>query len=59
MPFIFYSSADETLDNLVFSKNIWGVRTSRVKPSLENKPNEFRQGAIIIWYSSESASFIG
>lgn len=59
MPFIFYSNADETLDNLVFNKNIWGVRTSRVKPSLENKPNEFRQGAKIIWYSSESASFIG
>lgn len=59
MPFIFYSSADETLDNLVFSNKIWGVRTSRVKPSLENKPNEFRQGAKIIWYSSESASFIG
>lgn len=59
MPFIFYSNSDETLDDLVFSKNIWGVRTSRVKPSLENKPHEFRQGEKILWYSSESTSFFG
>ena len=59
MPFIFYSNSDEILENLVFSKNIWGVRTSRVKISLENKPNEFRGGEKILWYSSESSSFFG
>ncbi|GAH13693.1 unnamed protein product, partial [marine sediment metagenome] len=59
MPFIFYSNLDETLNDLVFEKNVWGVKTSRVRPSLEHRPEEFRNGEKIIWYSSESTSFLG
>lgn len=59
MPFIFYSNLDETLNDLVFEKNVWGVKTSRVRPSLEHRPEEFRNGEKIIWYSSESTSFFG
>ena len=59
MPFIFYSNLDETLNNLVFEKNIWGVKTRRVRPSLEHRPEDFKNGEKIIWYSSESNSFFG
>jgi len=59
VPCIFYSNSDKSLEDLVFSKSIWGVRTSRVRTSLENKPNEFRRGEKILWYSSESTSFFG
>ena len=59
MPFIFYSNSDETLEDLVFNKNIWGVKTIRVKTSLENKPDDFKSGEKILWYSSESNAFFG
>lgn len=39
MPFIFYSNLDQTLNDLVFDKNVWGIKTRRVKPSLENRPD--------------------
>lgn len=58
MPFIFYSNSDENLETLVFKNNIWGIRTLRVKSSLENR-DEFRNGEKILWYSSESKSFFG
>ena len=59
MPFIFYSKSDEDLENLVFKNNIWGIKTTRVKSSLENKPDDFQSGTKILWYSSESNSFFG
>lgn len=59
MPFIFYSNSDENLERLVFENKVWGIRTMRVRSSLENRPEEFREGEKILWYSSESNSFFG
>ena len=57
MSFIFYSNSDEVLEDLVFNKNIWGVRTSRVKSSLENKPDE-EYVKVLSWMLFQESPFL-